>query len=494
MRNKIIQGDVLDDGTWKEIPDQSVHCVVTSPPYWALRDYGVDGQLGLEETPDKYIENMVAVFRHVWRVLRDDGTLWLNMGDNYNSQGGHKNIEDDGRANREMRAKMKGVTVKNLKPKDLCGMPWRLALALQADGWYLRQDIIWHKPSPMPESCRDRCTKAHEYIFLLTKKPRYYFDAVAIAEPCSEKTNDRGHGVNPKASGTGIGWGYTGDATQGDAKPRWKTPDGWDTSTGQGDHGSIHKQGREKGHKPKIKQNKSFSDSVNERVTTRNKRSVWTIASQSYSEAHFATFPEALVTPCILAGTSKKGCCPECGSPWVRVTDKAPIKRPRPNDFVKRTGEPGTGNSCSNTVAGVSVNTAGWRPTCKCDLIKWYHFVDTAICEMPRTSNARKYNQQEATRRWHERAKARSDKYIVPLHHAEFTTQPPIVLDLFLGSGTTAAVARMLDRDYLGIDLSAEYIKLAVDRIGAAENPTTYVKQQTPDNAPLFAENLTSNP
>jgi DNA modification methylase len=214
------------------LPPESVQCCVTSPPYWGLRDYGVDGQLGLEPTPDEYVANMVAVFSEVARVLRDDGTLWLNLGDSYasGSKGsGGPNEKQDSNAGSyyDIRKFNHG-----LKPKDLCGIPWRVAFALQADGWYLRSDIIWHKPNPMPESVTDRPTKAHEYLFLLSKQERYFYDAEAIREDKSR------HGGGQLGS-----------------------PD------------------------------------------FRNKRTVWTIPSQPYSEAHFATFPEDLVKPCILAGS-----------------------------------------------------------------------------------------------------------------------------------------------------------------------------------------------
>ena len=194
MRNQIIQGSVLDAELWKDIPDQHCQTCITSPPYWGLRDYGVEGQLGLEKTPEEFVERMVQVFRHVRRVLRDDGTLWLNLGDSYtggSNTGGTKSIQVSKKRVGAMCSHKKPVP-KGLKPKDLCGIPWRVALALQADGWYLRQDIIWHKPNPMPESVRDRCTKAHEYLFLLTKNPRYFCDMDAIKEPAAYPNDNRG--------------------------------------------------------------------------------------------------------------------------------------------------------------------------------------------------------------------------------------------------------------------------------------------------------------
>jgi len=229
MSIKILQGNCLE--TLSSLEENSVNTCVTSPPYWGLRDYGTDDQLGQEETPEKFVESLVNVFREVRRVLRDDGTVWLNLGDSY------------------------------LSNKQLGGIPWRVAFALQADGWYLRQDIIWHKLNLMPESVTDRCTKAHEYIFLLSKSPKYYYDYEAIKEKLSNplRTNFASGGI-------------------------------------------------------KISQNKNRNDqdlhqrSKNMIFEKRNKRSVWTVTTKPYSEAHFATYPHDLIIPCILAG------CPEGGT------------------------------------------------------------------------------------------------------------------------------------------------------------------------------------
>lgn len=188
MENLLLVGDVRE--RLKELPDHSVHCCVTSPPYWGLRDYGKSSQIGLEHSPEEYVAELVAVFREVWRVLRDDGTLWLNLGDSY--AGNNSRASNNGRAG--FGNPRDGVFERigdGLKTKDLVGIPWRVAFALQADGWYLRQDIIWHKPNPLPESVKDRCTKAHEYIFLLSKSPRYYFDNQAIREPTIDLQDKR---------------------------------------------------------------------------------------------------------------------------------------------------------------------------------------------------------------------------------------------------------------------------------------------------------------
>jgi DNA modification methylase len=327
----------------------SVHCIVTSPPYFGLRDYGHDGQIGLEGTVQEYIDRMVAVLHECRRVLRDDGTMWLNVGDSYG----------DG--------------------KQLLGIPWRLALAAQADGWVLRQDIIWHKPSPMPESVTDRCTKAHEYVFLLTKSPTYFFDSVAISEPSAQPDRKRADRIGGNKYGEGV-----------------KHSDG-STFTG---------------------------------AATRNRRSVWKIATRPYSGAHFATMPPELAETCIKSGTSQRGACPSCGSPWERLTKRTKLTRPRPADYVKRTGEAGTGSSCANSVAGVAVETLGWQQSCKCEP--------------------------------HE-----------PV--------PCVVLDPFAGSGTTLAVAQVLGRDSVGIELNADYIALAEQRIaqaGVAKNKPRVAKNK----------------
>lgn len=282
-------GDALE--VLREMPDESVHCCVTSPPYWGLRDYKIAGQLGKEKTPEEYVARVVGVFAEVRRVLRPDGTLWFNVGDSYASTGGHSDTHcNDRRGQRNIYTRpeheyrdfrIRGK--EGLKPKDLVGVPWMLAFALRADGWYLRQDIIWSKPNPMPESVSDRCTKAHEYIFLLSKSRQYYFNADAIKETVSGTAHARGDGVNPKAM---------------------KMPDGWDT--GAGGHGPFHRNGREKG-KTRPRQNPSFSAAVNELVDNRNKRSVWTVATEACPEAHFATFPTELIKPCILAGCPAGG-------------------------------------------------------------------------------------------------------------------------------------------------------------------------------------------
>ena len=312
-KNTIINGNSLE--VLKSLPDNSIDCCVTSPPYYALRDYGCDGQIGLEETPEKYIERLCDVFSEVRRVLTPEGTLWLNIADSYWG-GGWRNAqfnEHSGDIQKGSKGTYCGLSlpackgkVGEYKPKDLIGIPWMLAFALRSQGWYLRQDIIWQKPNPMPESVTDRCTKSHEYIFLLSKSQKYYFDYESIMEPCADQernnfqSGSRANGINK-------------DRNDNDLGERSKT---W---------------------KPKTIDNQKV----------RNKRDVWEVNTKPCKEAHFATYPFELIKPCILAG------CPENG----------------------------------------------------------------------------------------------------------------IVLDPFMGSGTTAIVARSLNRNYLGVELNPEYIKIAHKRL-----------------------------
>lgn len=310
-----------------------VQTIVTSPPYWNLRDYGVAGQLGMEPTLREYVATMVEVFDLARQVLADDGTLWLNLGDSYASRGGPAQVQGGEQFINRQRGKSLichsnrlAADEAGLKPKDLCGIPWRVAFALQDAGWYLRQDIIWNKPNPMPESVRDRCTKSHEYLFLLTKSERYFFDFEAFQEPVTGGAHARAPGNRSHKGEQAYLEGDEHHRTKAGLvayaeRKRQKTPDGWDTTKGNGGHGSFHKDGREKGkardagvgpkarpaksapNEPRVKYNESFSAAVVGLVDKRNRRSVWTIPTESYSEAHFATFPRALVEPCILAGS-----------------------------------------------------------------------------------------------------------------------------------------------------------------------------------------------
>lgn len=356
MTTTLLQGDCR--AILPTLPPASVQTVVTSPPYFGLRDYGVPGQLGLEATPDAYVQALVAVFRFVWHVLRDDGTLWLNLGDTYNAYnggagpGGWKGQERRDNARPKLERGY-GLLTKTLKPKDMLGIPWMVAFALRADGWYLRSDIIWSKPNPMPESVTDRPTKAHEYIFLLSKSERYYYDAAAIAEPVTGNA----HGGN-----------------EPNQHKRW--------SIGM------------------ASQKTTLGIAVG---TTRNKRTVWNVSTAPYKEAHFATFPEKLIEPCILAGSAARA-CESCGAPWGRQTERnGSLWEER-----KAAGEPMRRGYSQNAPTGAksvgssNIHTTGFRPTCTC----------------PNEGAARS-----------------------------------IVLDPFAGSGTTLRVAERLCRDSIGIDL-----------------------------------------
>lgn len=355
----ILCGDVREK--LREIKPGVVQTCVTSPPYWGLRDYGMDQQLGSEKTPEEYVANMVEVFREVKRTLRDDGTLWLNLGDSYaNTPVGKFNGGGDILSGRDLTghsdgSKFNKLKASGLKQKDLVGIPWRVAFALQADGWYLRQDIIWHKPNPMPESVRDRCTKAHEYLFLLTKSSRYYFDAEAIKEESASPASmrRRPNGVGAEDQGR-------------------RTKDGCTHDCGTAE--------------------------------TRNRRSVWTITPKPYKGAHFAVFPPDLVEPCILAGTSERGRC-QCGKPLARIVDRKRI--------ATRTGENST-KSPDPERHVTTTTTTGWdSPCCGGEPV------------------------------------------------------PCLVLDPFLGSGTTLMVAKRTHRDGIGVELNPEYVKLAQERIGS---------------------------
>ena len=404
---RIMQGDVL--AVLPTLPERSVHCVVTSPPYWGLRDYGVEGQIGLEETPAAYLERMVAVFRAVWRVLRDDGTCWVNMGDSYagSGRGGNPNgptsTLQGGRATQEasmVRRSMTSirrrddhpvprsdVSIEGLKSKDLVGMPWRLAFALHADGWYLRSDIIWAKPNPMPESVTDRPTKAHEYIFLLSKRERYYYDAEAIREPHSEASIQR---AAPHR------------APAGASERAGETP-----RPGSGSPNTL-------------RLDQALSPGG------RNRRTVWTVPTQAYAEAHFATFPEKLIEPCILAGTSECGCCAACRAPWERVVENASVAtgsyHDHADDLAGGTSQDSprklNGKAYYEARAANPPRTTGWKPSCKCGAA------------------------------------------IVPC----------TVLDPFNGSGTTGVVSIGHRRNYIGVELNPAYIDMARRRIGAV-NP-----------------------
>ena len=318
---KVYCGDVLDE--LRKLPDEHIQCVVTSPPYWGLRDYGVEGQLGLESTPEEYVTKMVEVFREVKRVLRKDGTLWLNLGDSYSGScqtGGVNSISGKGKSQPHVKHKRNT----NLKPKDLVGIPWMVAFALRADGWWLRSDIVWGKGNCMPESVTDRPTRSHEYVFLLAKSRKYFYDAEAIKEPIAESS-----------------------------KKRMKYPRYAEDSKGATGKYAV------------------INEKYNTRNTKRNKRTVWHINTKPYKSAHFAVFPPELPKICILAGTSPKA-CPKCGAPWERVVDKLDKRHwtERGNYSSKKLQAlkaTGFRNDGGGNFLGSSVVTLGWQPTCSCE-------------------------------------------------------------------------------------------------------------------------------
>jgi DNA modification methylase len=372
------------------MPDNLVDCVVTSPPYWGLRDYGIEGQIGLEQTPQEYILKILEIFREVRRILKPEGTTWLNLGDNYATGAGKVGECPGGGPQGEAWKKtfgkstpgsvpsMNGIIQPNrmplegLKPKDLVGIPWRVALALQADGWWLRSDIIWSKPNPMPESVADRPTKSHEYLFLLTKNKKYFFDQETVKEPATDKGRINGR------------------------------------------DGRIEEPGAHPpGSNPRTLKRLDYSR------RGRNIRSVWNISTQAFPGAHFATFPEALVEPCIKAGTSGRGYCPKCGKPWKRVVEKTGGTTgkswvPHKEELTKGMSEKNSSLMQRSWENGAyQVNTVGWSPSCQCGK--------------------------------------------EPI--------PGVVLDPFIGSGTVAAVAYRLGRDYLGIELNPNYIAMSQKRL-----------------------------
>lgn len=339
--HKFICGDVLD--ALAALPDQSVHCIVTSPPYWGLRDYGVSGQLGLEPTPEEYVDRLVTVFREARRVLRSDGTLWLNLDDTYRN-------------------------------KQLLGIPWRVALALQAEGWYLRIDNVWAKPNGMREAVTDRPTRIHEYVFLMTKSARYFCDMDAIREPYSDKSR-------PDEI-------YDGGARK-------------DYDAAQAQNPSDTKR--------------RILKSMRQRRGA-NRGSVWSVSVKPFLGAHFATFPLDLVEPCIMAGTSKRGCCPTCGNPYVRETMRTGHESKRELAYVPD-------NNPTKT------DSSGWAP-----------------------------------------ATMATDNWIAGCECNAGDSIPCTVLDPFGGSGTVSMVAQHLGRDSVYIDINPDYREMAIRRCGFREN------------------------
>lgn len=332
---RILIGDVTS--RLKDIPDKSIHMVCTSPPYFGLRSYLPDGhpdkykEIGLEKTPQEYVENLLAVFREVKRVLREDGVVFLNLGDSYCSPNGRSGGGEYGRGPNSRLSHMhdaqeKGIVRKwpSLKPKDLIGIPWRVAFALQDDGWWLRSDIIWSKGNPMPESVTDRCTNSHEYVFMLTKAARYFFDQEAVKESCSDATlND----------------GRTQRGTRGQ----------------QGVYSAVN-------------------GNCGYRPSGRNRRSVWSINTQPFPGSHFAVMPPNLAETCILAGTSEAGCCSQCGKPLERIIEKDNPPNDGATDSAYQKGMAANRLAMKRQAARERgeeyvnrTKTLGFRPACTCN-------------------------------------------------------------------------------------------------------------------------------
>lgn len=483
-------GDAL--ATLRGVPDGSIHTVVTSPPYWGLRDYGTatwrggdpdcdhsrmvggrgtnvpqtkspkvlypisahrggepavcacgarrtDRGIGLEATPEAYVERLVEIFREVRRVLRDDGTLWLNLGDCYVSgQGGRQSaagelrkgprqdrpnprtrddVDVSGWSERAVAPRTYPGRETGLKPKDLVGLAWRVAFALQADGWWLRSDIVWAKPNPMPESVSDRPTKAHEYLFLLTKSPRYFYDADAVREPFASGVSDLKKMVEGRER---IG-GLTKKQSDPFLRASALTNMGRKRSVGNAAAAAAALESRRKTrltpHAGGRRQAPEPGEPNAFHPLGRNKRTVWTIATEPFPGAHFATFPKALVEPCVKAGTSEQGCCPECGAPWRRVTRHGYVKSPihGQRSVVGRRYATGQNNYDGSGAPRLNrvTETLGWAPLCD--------------------------------------------------HSRE--PVPCLVMDPFCGSGTTGVVSRRLGRRFIGIDLKPEYAAIARQRI-----------------------------
>ena len=329
----ILIGDCLS--RLKDLPDNSVHCVVTSPPYFGLRDYNAEGQIGLEKTYEEFIDKLVEICREVRRVLHPSGTFWLNVGDSYAGSGGPGSQYD--KAETSLKGEFKKYDnpnrkVANLKSKDLMMIPARLAIALQDDGWWLRSDIIWHKPNPMPESVRDRPTRTHEHIFLLTKSAKYFYDSHAI----SEKANTPAGATWQERKEAGATAGNIGVS---DTYQR-----------------GVHGDG-------------SAGSNLTRQDGLRNKRDVWVVNTKPFKGAHFAVYPPELIEPCILAGTSAVGCCSKCGNPHTRIieTGGSNWEQRKKEGAPMRYGLDSSKGTAANRMGEVTTKTVGWESGCECN-------------------------------------------------------------------------------------------------------------------------------
>jgi len=423
FRNTLLVGDVMEE--LSRLPSQSVHSVITSPPYFRIRDYGHSRQIGLEATGEAYVAKLVEVFREIRRVLRSDGTAFMVMGDSYvgggRGQDTGSTLEGSLATQAECRKVSPRTGIFGLKEKQLIGMPWRVALALQDDGWWIRQDNIWNRKNVMPQSATDRTTRTHEYVFHLTRSPRYFYDAIAVEEPQSE--HERTRRLKQQAKGNRTVYKLHRDALPGQPP--------------QGANGAARN---------------SEARQLLAMKGTRNLRSVWSISSGKYRDPdgdpsqkrHFAVFPEKLVEICLRAGTSEHGVCSLCGAPWRRIVRpseaykeilQANLGKNHNKDRAEdlRTGRYGTALQRHHNIAS-DYRTIGWERSCRCLL-------------------------GEAIR--------------------------SVVLDPFMGSGTTAVVSERLERDWVGIELNPDYAASAVRRLERARAKVTGKRAITPAGAPI---------
>ena len=437
---EVHQGDAFEVVRELRRKGTIVNMVCTSPPYWGLRDYKVEGQIGLEKTLAEYVHKMVRLFRLIKEILSEDGTVWLNLGDKYNSSNTHTGKADkvDWGIQRVLDAKGNAPgTTKELKPKDLCGIPWRVALALQDDGWYLRQDIIWNKPNCMPEAVDDRCTKAHEYIFLLSKNKDYFYDMDAIREPYDELSMSR------------YKYPFGGDKNKQLLKDGIRKPMIWMREyKGK----AIKDYSSAKAQDPSDTKRRIL-ESMNEGVG-RNKRSVWTVHAAPFKGAHFATYPPKLIEPCILAGTSEFGHCPKCHKGWVRVVDKSqqdyskavfPFKQADKSKFFGPRADSG------KNLPARKITYGGWRPSCEC----FGKLKKRFIGEVPTYDEEGNVN---GSRLIYETVFKSRDGTMPP-------KVPGVVLDMFAGSFTTGIMAYKHKRSAIMIELNPEYIEIGKKRL-----------------------------
>ena len=430
----IRNGHVIDE--LREMPEASVHCIVTSPPYWGLRDYGLPPSqweavsfspmpglpvidipemeccLGLEPDPWSFIGHLVQVFRECRRVLRDDGTLWVNMGDCYVDGGRGADVGSTLGGTRHNQTESRKVKVreasKELKAKNLIGQPWRLAFALQADKWWLRSDIIWHKPNPMPESIKDRPTKSHEYIFLMAKSEKYFYDDEAIKEPAvkaGKVIHSYGFGAKNRRDVSSVN----------DQRTRTGIAN-WDQPC----------------------------------PPTRSKRSVWTVTTRGYKDAHFATFPVDLISPCIKAGTSEKGCCPTCGAAQLRILEEVESSEPPVNGWDT---EPGSHGREKRRKWDTGDHSQGQR-----------------IAERRDEYRSKNYeNDCPPTRR---------TIGFEPACDCGGDPVPCTVLDVFCGSAATGEAAMVAGADFIGIELNPDYCELSRKRLEEADGKLEWLRRQ----------------